>query len=76
MRKKALMFLGVAAILAIVFSVTAFAESEVPPVDLPIDMPETNYNLIEVIRQSLIMFLTSIFTAADKVYSLFAGLFG
>jgi len=74
MRKKVLMFLGVAAILAIVFSVTAFAESEVPPVDLPIDMPETNYNLIEVIRQSLVMFLTSIFTAVDKVYSLFAGL--
>lgn len=72
MRNKVLMFLGAVAVLAIVFSVTAFAESEVPAVDLP----QTDYNLIEVLRQTIVMFLTSVFTVADKVYQIFAGLFG
>lgn len=72
MRKKVLMFLGAVAVLAVVFSVTAFAESDV----LPTDLPQTDYNLIEVVRQSLIMFLTSVFSVVDKIYVFFANLFG
>lgn len=73
MRNKILMFLGAAAVLAVVFSVTAFAETDIPPVT---DLPQTNYNLIEVLRQSIEMILTALFTVADKIYQLFGGLFG
>ena len=73
MRKKVLLFLGAVAVLAVVLSVTAFAEAEVPPVT---DLPQTDYNLVTVLHQSIQMFLTAIFTVADKVYQLFAGMFG
>ena len=71
MRKKVLMFLGTAAILAIVLSVTAFAEAEDPAIETL-----TDYNLVEVLRQSIEMILTTLFTVADKIYQLFGGLFG
>jgi hypothetical protein len=71
MRKKVLMFLGAAAVLAVVLSVTAFAETSDPAIETL-----TDYNLVEVLRQSIEMIMTTLFTVADKIYQLFGGLFG
>ena len=66
MRKRVLTIVGVIAVLAIVLSVTAFAaESKLP-----------EYNLIEVIRQDLVMTVTAFFKTIDAIYVFFANLFG
>ena len=67
MRKKILTCIGVIAVLAVVFSVTAFAASEGK-------LPE--YNLIEVIRQELVMSITAFFKTIDAIYIFFHNLFG
>ena len=67
MRKRVLTCIGVAAVLAVVLSVTAFAASGGK---LP------DYNLIEVIRQSLEMTIKAFFNSIDAIYLFFAKLFG
>lgn len=66
MRKRVLTIVGVIAVLAIVLSVTAFAADS--------KLPE--YNLIEVIRQNLVMTVTAFFKTIDAIYVFFANLFG
>lgn len=68
MRKKVLTCIGVIAVLAVVLSLTAFAESA--------EVELTDYNLINVIRQSLEMAINAIFKIADTLYIYFTGLFG
>ncbi len=66
MRKKVLTIVGVIAVLAVVLSVTAFAaESKLP-----------EYNVIEVIRQDLVMSVNAFFKTIDAIYIFFANLFG
>lgn len=67
MRKKILTCIGVVAVLAVMFSVTAFAAAGGK-------LPE--YNLVEIIHQELVMTLTAIFKTVDAIYIFFANLFG
>ena len=55
------------AVLAVVFSVTAFAAT---------DCELTDYNLIIVIQKNLEMTLSAIFKTADAIYIFFSNLFG
>jgi hypothetical protein len=66
MRKKVLILIGVIVLLAVLLSVTAFAADS--------KLPE--YNLVEVIRQNLIMSVTAFFKTIDAIYLFFAKLFG
>lgn len=66
MRKKVWTIVGVIAVLAVVLSVTAFAADS--------KLPE--YNLIEVMRQSLEMSVNAFFKTIDAIYVFFANLFG
>ncbi len=66
-KKRVLTIVGVIAVLAVVLSVTAFAADS---------GKLTEYNLIEVIRQSLEMAINAFFKSIDAVYLFFAKLFG
>ena len=68
MRKKILTCIGVIAVLAVVLSVTAFAESETTT--LP------DYNFVYILRHSLEMSLDAFFRTIDAIYIFFANLFG
>ena len=67
MRKKVLTLVGVVIVLAIVLSLTAFAE-EGAQIEL------TDYNLITILHRVVEMILTAVFGIVDKVYVLFQGL--
>ena len=69
MRKKILTCIGVIAVLAVVLSVTAFAETETAAT-LP------DYNFVYILRHSLEMSLDAFFRTIDAIYIFFANLFG
>ena len=71
MRKKIWAVIGVIAVMAVVLSVTVFAQED--PAAAEIEL--TNYNLIDVLYKSIIMTLDSVFAFVDKIYVLFKGLF-
>ena len=70
MRKKILMVIGVAALMAAILSLSAFAADATGTAHL------TDYGVVTVLLEKLTLNIKALFNVLDAVYTFFSKLFG
>lgn len=69
MQKKWIQILAAFAVMAVILSLTVFAADEAPA-------ETTDYGVLTALFERLTLYFNAIFTVAEKVYALFAGIGG